>query len=651
MALLPTPLLLFVSSSSALYLKNQGQLQHRLEVLFPFVGLFILTFVFGLLLNVYSHYRPLRLGLWIYYLTGPCFLLFAFLRNQVPHFPFLARLYQTTGGLVFWPGLLLAATFILYLRFAPQRLLKVCAALGIFLLASETCHFYTGLEHPAPQADGSIRDLLPSDPALKLPNIYHLILDGFQTDFFERALSSETREALEGFTYFPNNSSIYHTTFMSMASVLTGRPFSYDRHRSEYVREAFNSRTSLLYWLKHKGYIILAFLPGGGTERERVSAPRGARLFNGVVYHDRQVTDELIDVNKEAFWNLWLFSNLPEPLREAVGRRNWFAGLDEEDLRLLQRQKLLNRSAQVTSHLGFQNILQKEKDLHEYNRYNYIHLLIPHWPYNLRPDCSLEQGGAKTGPVEQSKCALKLVEDFINLLKSLGRFERSMILIHGDHGAFFRVKNDALTAGARSRSQRALLLVKPFGGEAKRELAVCEAETTLLDIKRTFMWSLAGSRAGEGLSDPLSTRLGPQRRLTPYIEGETLSSAKQILKRQGFTFGRVLLAHNPLYAAGKVIAQDPAPYKEAGDIKHVSILLSLGNSDRADLMPDYIGKNVADVIHDVIERTRRGSFPQSRIQHVEHGRALRGTVVRQTPAPGTKIAKSHRIALYESKGQ
>jgi beta-lactam-binding protein with PASTA domain len=113
----------------------------------------------------------------------------------------------------------------------------------------------------------------------------------------------------------------------------------------------------------------------------------------------------------------------------------------------------------------------------------------------------------------------------------------------------------------------------------------------------------------------------------------------------------VLTTHSSIYAAGTVIAQDPAPYKEANGAKQVTLLLSTGNRDDANLMPDFVGRNVGEIIEEIIERTRRGSFPEARFQYVEHVSADAGTVVAQTPPPEAKVEEDHQVVLYISKGQ
>ncbi len=114
LSLLPTPLLVFVSSSSAIYFKNQSLLQYQYQVLTPFAKVSVLTFSVGIALAALAKFsRFFRYGLWAYYSAGPLFLLFGFFRPLQAKLPGLDLLYQTMSGLAFWPALLVVATIVL----------------------------------------------------------------------------------------------------------------------------------------------------------------------------------------------------------------------------------------------------------------------------------------------------------------------------------------------------------------------------------------------------------------------------------------------------------------------------------------------------------------------------------------------------------
>lgn len=475
LSLVPTPWLIFISSSSALYLKNQALLEYRLEVLLPFARWFLLTFLTGVLLYFFSNPRPMRFFLWTYYLLGPFFMVFSFARAFQPSVPLLARLYQSTGGLALWPCLLLAGSLFLEHTRAARIPFRSFAVFGALLMALETHHFYSRLAPGEPPASDWNR-IIGSDPGSPpLPNIYHLVMDGYQTELFELSLTDADRNSLGGFVFFPKNTSMYHTSLMSLASLFSGKPYRYDRTREAYIEEAFGAEDSLLQWLKQQGYATLAYVPADWSDWQ------GSHPFDHMAFLQSGVRGDLLEMNQAAFWNLWLFSNSAGPAREALLRLAWFSNLDEEDLNLLRQNRLFPQTTPVVSYLGFQKFLEKEEELPDSNRYTLIHVLIPHTPYKLRADCSYPPGRVTTGPWQQYRCALTLLEDFVHVLKSLGRFDKSLILVHGDHGDYFRVRNGDLRP-TRSRSLRTVLLLKPCGATETQPFAVSDVELTLLDI-------------------------------------------------------------------------------------------------------------------------------------------------------------------------
>lgn len=155
-----------------------------------------------------------------------------------------------------------------------------------------------------------------------------------------------------------------------------------------------------------------------------------------------------------------------------------------------------------------------------------------------------------------------------------------------------------------------------------------------------------GSLLKKGRSVKVWTSLGPERRVIPRIEGESLQSAQLILEQAGFTLGRVVEVESEAYAPDSVIAQDPPAYEEVGETTEIDVLLSRGYRATAYVMPDFIGQNISDVY----EYVRRGGHRISMVRYVEYFGVAHGTVVRQTPRPGTKVFKRDRIVLFVSKG-
>ncbi len=130
--------------------------------------------------------------------------------------------------------------------------------------------------------------------------------------------------------------------------------------------------------------------------------------------------------------------------------------------------------------------MKEEERLPASGRYSFTHLLMPHPPYVLRPDCSYEPSGAKTDMLAQTQCTMELLFDFLGVLQTLGRFEDSLILVHGDHGGHYRMRDGKLI-DYRSRSLRSLLLVKPVGRGQEDRFEVSPRKSSLLDIAPTIL--------------------------------------------------------------------------------------------------------------------------------------------------------------------
>ena len=639
LSLLPTPLLVFVSSSSAIYLKNQSLLQYQYLVLTPFAKFAFVTLLVGIALAVLSKYRRLFLyGLWVYYLAGPVFLLFGFFRPLQAKLPGLDVLYQTMAGLAFWPALLVVATIALERGLRTQSRATMTRAFAVFGLALFVYEAGSLLYHVLLRARPAANVLEGRQRAGKgnsLPNVYHLIFDAYQTDLFDHTLSPGAKESLGGFSYFPNTTAISAYTPMSLASTFSGRQYFYDQARGDYMTQAFSSEKSLLYWLKSQKYEIVGY----GTNPWR----RRDHFFDRMVTHGDAARDDLLALNTEAFRDLWLFSNIPLPLKPAVMRTTLFAQLNEQDLKLLEDGRLLPYSAPVTSYIGFRQMMADEESLSPTGRYTLVHVVIPHHPHKLGADCTYTLGSTRTGVIEQSECALKMVLEFIEHLENLGRFDDSLILIHGDHGGPYRTKNGELVTGARSRSLSAVLLIKPMGQARTGGLRVLDSELSLMDVPSVVIGSVAEARS----SEPRTVPWDLNQRFVPLVEGELFESAQLILKRQGFSLGEVKESAHKSYPAGTVISQDPPAYQEGPNPEAIKIVLSTGHPGGADIMPDFVGRDITEVSGWLKQK----KLPTSSIHHVVHAGAPEGMVVRQTPRAGADTKGSGKIAFYVSQGR
>lgn len=156
-----------------------------------------------------------------------------------------------------------------------------------------------------------------------------------------------------------------------------------------------------------------------------------------------------------------------------------------------------------------------------------------------------------------------------------------------------------------------------------------------------------GTTLKKGRSIRVWVSLGPERRTVPRIEGETLQSAQLILEQGGFSLGRVVEIHSDIYAPDTVVAQSPQAYDEVGDESEVAVLLSRGYVDDAFVMPDFIGRDYADLLLEL----SRSPLKVDQVRNVRYPGVSKNIVVRQSPSAGSKVRRRDRITLFLSEGR
>ena len=90
------------------------------------------------------------------------------------------------------------------------------------------------------------------DPGL--PNVYHVVLDMFQTEMFETQLDDQTRNDLGGFTYFPDTRTEWGRTHLSMSSLYSTDDWDYEQPLDLRMAATYTGDTSAVTKLEEAGY-------------------------------------------------------------------------------------------------------------------------------------------------------------------------------------------------------------------------------------------------------------------------------------------------------------------------------------------------------------------------------------------------------------
>jgi hypothetical protein len=315
----------------------------------------------------------------------------------------------------------------------------------------------------------------------ELPNIYHLLFDGYQADVFDYLLDEKLSSGLGGYINFKNNTTLFDKTQLAIPVIFHGRAyglgFPYENHGSN----AFNSPDSLLGKLLQHGYKTYAYF-----HHELNFQPN---KFDEVFFHHE--FKKVRSFSSDAFLWLWLYAYWPDFIHLAL--------LPPDIIDRIKSGNLSPDGYPVVSLDAFYSFLSKESFKSSGGRYVFFHLILPHPPYKLEPDCSVSE---KTDALSQFQCANKLMIEFSGVLKKLGRFKDSLVIIQADHGdnlifsngRWMESKYGALDLEHHVPRAKALLLVKHLGTDDQENLVSDDRNTNILDIAPTILSSIGVSK-------------------------------------------------------------------------------------------------------------------------------------------------------------
>lgn len=497
LSLLLTPWAILVSSSLSLYLLNQENLDYNPAMLLPFLAAALIGVLIGYGIQQDSEKNQHYLAApWLFYFAGPVFILWntvdAYLSTPVSHWIWLL------GAKALWLVSSLALKEV-----APRRAAAFFAVFAALIILTDGVSFLTGaLSGPSPGVKSEQSNLRSPPPSSEegngadLANIYHVILDAYQSDVLTATLDDDLHQGLRGFRFYPNNISVFGNTWVSIPSVFSGKTWKGEISSTEFAAQAFAAPNSLPALLERAGYSTTAYL--------HQEYPFEPNRFGQVFYHHEFATSR--PWSDRAFLWVWMYAYWPKPLAQYM--------LGPSVIGRIQSGELSPQGFPVVSLDVFERFLAQEPALPGNGRYTFLHLLLPHPPYRLSADCEPRESADE---LNQYRCANQIVVQLLMELKRLGRFEESLIIIHADHGDDLdlqglqvrQLRHDKADLDYLKTNSRALLLYKPPGGSGREVLRIEDDLTTLLDVAPTILGALGievpGSMEGHSL-DKTATR-------------------------------------------------------------------------------------------------------------------------------------------------
>lgn len=408
-------------------------------------------------------------------------------------------------------------------RFAAVAII----GLQSFLLVFSAIEMQSKTEEP--RARNYVVDQSPKYAFSDKRNVILIVLDAFQSDVFFEIVMNEPdyRRIFEGFTYFRNALSGSNKTELAIPALLTGKIYDNSQPRMSFLRDAFLEH-GIMSTLKRSGFVVDIYpWIGWGNESiyfdDRVASNLrkiDERGSSGTTFTETKIKEvlHLLDLSvyravphflKQHVYNDQKWFILPIVSYFAPDNVKQLVSTDNE----FDISTFLARSPTVLSIDRGSNV------------FKYFHFKGLHSP--LTVDTSLTFTGdtfpfTRENYAAQAKANLLHLDRFFDKLKGVGIYDKSLVVIVGDHGSgminemYIESQTNHTKpykpAGTKRnfRKDKArgipLVLIKRF--DTTGPLTVSESPVSLLDVSGTILSEL-NLELNEGIRGPSMFELNP----------------------------------------------------------------------------------------------------------------------------------------------
>lgn len=162
-----------------------------------------------------------------------------------------------------------------------------------------------------------------------------------------------------------------------------------------------------------------------------------------------------------------------------------------------------------------------------------------------------------------------------------------------------------------------------------------------------------GSQVRRGWRVRVTESMGPQRSDIPNLVGQSIRAAEINVSRRGLELGSVATVKVDSAPAGQVLAQSPPAHASGAVSPKVSLLAAASDSEMVYVMPNFVGKHLADVVPRIEDAGMKlGNISEVGLQAtpVKGKSFVESTIiVKQSPLPGQKISAGGTVSFEISR--
>ena len=342
---------------------------------------------------------------------------------------------QTWQGAQLWINTLiwfiLVAGILLLKTLVHKDIAKVYRAISIYLSLVQVVSLgFLAVTTYMKQDSAGTSDtdwILSTEGALELHpnnNVLVFVLDWYDEQILEKILEEDAGflAPLDGFTYYPNATSLYAFTEMSLPYLLSGIEWQYDMGKDEYIDYAYNNG-HVLDDIHDAGYDI--------------------GLYTHVQYITDTVTDKLCNYTQYRQYcqirptmNLMLKCSKYQMAPFVCKNMYWYT--TDEFATLSFNDEFTMWATYID--LPFWNALNNtglstERNAGSAGNFKLYHMYGAHPPQRMTEDLVQTQDQSDYySMMSQAKGSMKIVFEYIRQLQALGIYDNTTIIITADHG-------------------------------------------------------------------------------------------------------------------------------------------------------------------------------------------------------------------------
>jgi beta-lactam-binding protein with PASTA domain len=154
-----------------------------------------------------------------------------------------------------------------------------------------------------------------------------------------------------------------------------------------------------------------------------------------------------------------------------------------------------------------------------------------------------------------------------------------------------------------------------------------------------------GTKVRRGWKIRVAESLGPQRSGVPNVIGQSERVAEINISRRGLAIGTVATIRMPGAAPQTVVAQNPPPEAKNALSPKIALVVASSDSTQTYVMPSFVERSATDATSAI----QQAGFTLGKVELVPDISGASGTIIRQSPAAGQKIAAGGTISFVVRK--